>query len=129
VLVTSERLAVAGRTWLLGEVQQVEVVRRAPRVLPILVTLGGGVVVGLPALLASMAAPGARGEGLFELALVVAALVIFGSITRLFSIADTYWLMVRTPQGERRVFRTRQHQLVSSLASVVSQAAAARRRH
>jgi hypothetical protein len=120
VLVTSQRLVVAGRTWHLGEVERVEAIRRSPRVLPLLLVLGVGVVLGLPALLAAMAAPGPQGRGSYVAALVLAALIIFGSIGVLLSMGDTSWLVLQTRHSERWVFRSRDHEFVSSLAAVVA---------
>ena len=130
VLVTSERVVAEGRTWPLGEVEAVDSLRRSPRVLPWLVTLGVGVVVGLPALFSLMATPGAQGRGLYDVALALAGLAIFGSIAALLGMGDTYWLVVRTRRSEGRVFRSRDSQLISKLVTVVAQAAeAARQRH
>jgi Family of unknown function (DUF6232) len=130
VLVTSERLVAAGRTWPLGEVEGVDSVRRGPRMLPWVVTLLVGVMVGLPALFSAMAAPGTRGQELYGLAVAAAGAAIFGSIAALLMMGDTYWLVLRTRQSEGRVLRSRDPQLISSLVAVVAQAAAAaRQRH
>jgi hypothetical protein len=128
VLVTSERVVIAGRTWPLGEVEGVDSIRRSPRVLPWLVTLAVGVVVGLPALVSAMATPTARGRGLYEAALVLASAAIFGSIAALLLMGDTYWLVLRIRQSEGRVLRSRDPQLISNLVAVVAKAAAARQR-
>jgi hypothetical protein len=127
VLVTSERVVIEGRTWPLGDVEGVDSIRHSPRVLPWLVTLTVGVVVGLPLLLSAMATPAARGRGLYEAALVLASAAIFGSIAALLLMGDTYWLVLRTRQSEGRVLRSRDPQLISSLVAVVTQAAAAAR--
>lgn len=127
MLVTSQRLAVAGRTWPLGDVERVEAIRRSPRVMPLLMLLGLGVVLGLPALLAAMAASGSQGRGFYEVALVMAVLAIFGSIGSLLSAGDTSCLVLRTRHRERRVFRSRDHEFVSSLAAVVAGAVTAAR--
>jgi hypothetical protein len=130
VLVTSERVVAAGRTWPLGEVEGVKSFRRSPRVLPWLVTLVVGVVVGLPALLSVMAASGDEGRGIYGAALALAGLAIFGSIAALLVVGDTYWLVLRTRQSEGRVLRSRDAQLISTLVTVVAKAAeAARQRH
>jgi hypothetical protein len=127
VLVTSERVVVAGRAWPLEDVEGVDSIRRSPRVLPWLVILAVGVVMGLPALLAVMATPGAQGRGLYDAALALAGLVIFASIAALLVIGDTYWLVLRTRQSEGRVLRSRDPQLISNLVSVVAKAAEAAR--
>lgn len=127
VLVTSERLVVAGRAWPLGDVEGVESIRRSPRVLPWLVILAVGVVMGLPALLSVMATSGAQGRGLYDAALALMGLVIFASIAMLVVIGDTYWLVLRTRQSEGRVLRSRDPQLISNLVSVVAKAAEAAR--
>jgi hypothetical protein len=130
VLVTSERVVVSGRTWLLGEVEGVDSIRRGPRVLPWLLTLVVGVVVGLPALLSLMATPGEQGRVLYHAALALAGLAIFGSIAALLVMGDTYWLVLRTRRSEGRVLRSRDSQLISELVTVVAKAAeAARQRH
>jgi hypothetical protein len=130
VLVTSERVVIAGRAWPLGEVEGVEFMRRSPRVLPWLVILAVGVIMGLPALLSAMATPGAQGRGIYDAALALAGLSIFASIAALLMMGDTYWLVLRTRQREGRVLRSRDPQLISNLVTVVAKAAeAARRRH
>lgn len=128
VLVTTHRLVMGGQSWLLGEVERVETIRRGPRVLPLLCTLGLGVLLGLPALHAAMAAPGAESRGgLYGAALAVAGLSIFGSIAGLLMMEDKYWLVVWTRQHARQVFRSQDHQLVSRLAVLVSEAVEAAR--
>lgn len=127
VLVTSERVVAAGRTWPLGEVEGVGSFRRSPRIVPWLVTLVVGVVVGLPALLSVMAASGDEGRGLYGAALALAGVTIFGSIAALLVVGDTYWLVLRTRQSERRVLRSRDSQLISNLVALVANAAEAAR--
>jgi hypothetical protein len=95
--------------------------------MPLLMLLGVGVVLGIPALLAAMAAPGPEGRGVYEAALVMAALVIFGSIGSLLSMGDTSWLVLRSRHKERWVFHSRDHEFVSSLAAVVAEAVTAAR--
>lgn len=127
VLITSERVVATGRTWPLGEVEGVDSIRRSPRVLPWLVTLIAGVVVGLPTLLAAMADSGAQEKGLYAAALALAGVAIFGSIAALLLMGDTYWLVLRTRQSEGRVLRSRDARLISNLVNVVAKAAAAAR--
>jgi hypothetical protein len=127
VLVTSERVVAAGRTWLLGEVEGVESFRRSPLVLPWLVTLVVGVVVGLPALLAVMAASGDEGRGVYGAALALAGVAIFGSIAALLVVGDTYWLVLRTRQSEGRVLHSRDPVLISNLVTMVAKAVEAAR--
>jgi hypothetical protein len=127
VLVTSERVVTTSRTWLLGDVEGVDSIRRSPRILPWLVTLIVGVVVGLPALLSAMATHGAQEMGLYAAALALAGVAIFGSIAALLVMGDTYWLLLRTRQGEGRVLRSRDAQFISNLVSVVAKAAKAAR--
>jgi len=127
VLVTSERVVAAGRTWPLGDVEGVESFRRSPRVLPWLLTLVVGVVVGLPALLSVMAASGDEGRGVYGVALALAGVAIFGSIAALLVVGDTYWLVLRTQQREGRILRSRDAQLISNLVNVVAKAAEAAR--
>lgn len=127
VLVTSERVVAAGRSWPLGEVEGVGSFRRSPRVLPWLVALVVGVVVGLPTLLSVMAASGDEGRGVYGVALALAGVAIFGSIAALLVVGDTYWLVLRTRQSERRVLRSRDSQLISNLVTLVAKAAEAAR--
>jgi hypothetical protein len=127
VLVTSERVVVSGRTWPLGDVEGVDSIRRGPCVLPWLLTLSVGVAVGLPALLSVMATPGAQGRGLYDAALALAGLAIFGSIAALLVMGDTYWLVLRTRRSEGRILRSRDSQLISKLVTVVAKAAEAAR--
>ena len=127
VLVTSQRLVTEERTWLLGEVEGVVTHHRAPRVLPLLIILVLGVVLGLPMLHSAMASSLAPGRELQGAALVAVALAIFGSIAGLVLVEDTYWLVLRTRQRERRVFRSRDHQFVASLAEAVAAAVEAAR--
>ncbi len=127
VLVTSQRVVATGRTWPLGEVEGVDSIRRSPRVLPWLVTLIAGVVVGLPALLSAMATTGGQNRGFYAVALALAGVAIFGSIAALLVMGDTYWLVLRTRQSEGRVLRSRDAQFISNLASVVAKAAEAAR--
>jgi hypothetical protein len=127
VLVTSERVVAAGRTWELGEIERVAAVRRAPRVFPWLLALLVGWIVGVPGLLAAMSTPGAPVGEAYELVLGVAGVALFGTIVGLLSIGDTYWVVLRTRQREGRILRSRDPQLVSHLASLVESAAAAQR--
>ena len=113
MLVTSERVVAEGRTWWLGEVEGVDCIRRSPRVLPWLLTLVVGVAVGL----------------LYESAMALAGVAIFGSIAALLMVGDTYWLVLRTGQREGRVLRSRDPQLISRLVALVAKAAAARQHH
>jgi hypothetical protein len=129
MLVTSERVVAEGRTWWLGEVEGVDCIRRSPRVLPWLLTLVVGVAVGLPALQAALAAPNTHGRGLYEAAMALASVAIFGSIAALLMVGDTYWLVLRTGQSEGRVLRSRDPQLISRLVALVAKAAAARQHH
>ncbi|WP_224249578.1 DUF6232 family protein [Hyalangium gracile] len=128
VLVTSERVVAEGRTWPLREVEGVDSIRRGPRMFPWLMTLMGGLVVGLPMLLSAMASPSARGGELYELALALAGAAIFGSIAALLLMGDTYWLVLRMRQSEGRVLRSRDPQRISHLVAVVARAVAARQR-
>lgn len=127
VLVTSERVVIAGRTWPLGDVVEVDSVRRGPHVLPWLVTLIGGAVVGLPVLLSVMATPAAQRQELYNLLLGLAGAAIFGSIAALVMVGDTYWLVLRTRQREGPVLCSRDAQRISHLVTVVEQALEAAR--
>jgi hypothetical protein len=86
-----------------------------------------GVVVGLPALLSVMAASGDEASGVYGVALALAGMAIFGSIAAILVVGDTYWLVLRTRQSERRVLRSRDSQLISNLVALVAKAAEAAR--
>lgn len=130
VLVTSRKLVTGRRTWLISELEGVRMLRRAPRVLPQLAALVLGAMVGLPLLHSERVSPSVLGQELYGVALAVAALAIFGSIAGLLMAEDSYWLVLRTRQRERRVFRSRDHQLVANLAEAIAAAVeAARQRH
>lgn len=127
VLVTSERVVASGRTWRLGELEGVDSIRRGPRVLPWLMTLVLGAVVGLPALSALQSRPEAAGSLSYDVVLALAGTAIFVSIAALVVVGDTYWLVLRTRQREGHVLRSRDPQLISTLVTVVAQAAEAAR--
>lgn len=127
VLVTSERVVASGRTWRLGEVEGVDSIRRGPLILPWLVILVLGTVVGLPALSALLASPQAPGRLSYDVVLALAGTAIFASIAALLVVGDSYWLVLRTRQREGHVLRSRDPQLISNLVTVVAQAAAAAR--
>ncbi len=128
VLVTSERVVAHGRTWRLGEVVQVEAAHEAPRIGPCLAVLGLGAPVGLPTLLWAMAAAEPGGRGHYGVGLVAVGVALFGAIMRLVLAEDRYWLVLRTGRRERRVFQSRDHELITQLAGVVLEATRARQR-
>lgn len=130
VLVTSRKLVTGERTWLISEIEGVNTLHRAPRVLPLLAALFLGALVGLPLLLSGMATSSMPGQELYGVALAVAALIIFGSIAGLLLAEDSYWIVLRTRQRECRVFRSQDHQLVANLVEAINTAVeASRQRH
>lgn len=101
---TSERLESAGHSWRLAELRGFGTRHEAPGLrVPLLVGMGAALVV--PSLLLQ------PGSFRVTVALVVATLLVFASIARLVMAADTYWLTVRTPEGERQVLCCQDHQL------------------
>ncbi len=130
VLVTSRKLVTGGKTWLISEIEGVSTLHRAPRVMPLLAALVLGALVGLPLLHSRMVSSSVLEQELYGVALAVAALAIFGSIAGLLLAEDSYWLVLRTRQRERRVFRSRDYQLVANLVEAIEAAVeASRQRH
>jgi hypothetical protein len=126
--VTDSRVDARGRSWPLREILRVSVARQPPRLVPLLASLAVGVVLGLPLLHVALAGAVTPRTGYYEAALGVVSLIIFGSIGGLVFAEETYWLVLRTEQGEHRVFSSREHQRVIRLASVVAEALARQRR-
>ena len=120
MLVTSQRLVMEGRTWWLRDVEGVLTRRRPPRVVPLLIILGLG-VLGLPVL-------HVLGHASHEVSLAAVGVAIFGSIAGLLLAEDTYWLVLRTRKRERRVFRSGDQQLVTRLEAAITAAMEAERR-
>ncbi|KFE69383.1 DUF6232 family protein [Hyalangium minutum] len=127
VLVTSERVVASGRTWRVGELVGVGSIRRSPRVLPWLVILVLGAIVGLPVLSSLLVSPHAPGSLSYDVVLALAGTAIFASIAALVVVGDSYWLVLRTRQREGHVLRSRDPQLISKLVTVVGEAAEAAR--
>ncbi|MCP3137683.1 DUF6232 family protein [Pyxidicoccus xibeiensis] len=127
VLVTSERVVARGRTQALAEVLSVETVRRSPRMKPVLLALVLGVTVGLPAL-SALSVSGTGPRGLYEGALVLAALTVFGSIARLVLAEDSYQLVLNTRGGAWRVLSRREPQHLTRVAELLQEAVATARR-
>lgn len=127
VLVTSERVVASGRTWRVGELVGVGSIRRSPRILPWLVILVLGAIVGLPVLSSLLVSPHAPGSLSYDVVLALAGTAIFASIAALVVVGDSYWLVLRTRQREGHVLRSRDPQLISKLVTVVAEAAEAAR--
>ncbi|MBM7112286.1 DUF6232 family protein [[Archangium] primigenium] len=120
---TNERLEVAGGSWGLAELRGYGTRRESPGlVLPLV--LGAGAALVVPALLLQ------PGSFRVTAALVVATLLVFAAIGRLVAAADTYWLVVRTAEGERPIWHCQDHQLFArverALGEVLPPASAAR---
>ncbi|NBD11955.1 MULTISPECIES: DUF6232 family protein [Corallococcus] len=118
VRVTRERLVVGGRTWALRDVLQVETVRRTPKVWPYLLVVGLGAVVGLP-LLSWLSVSVTAMRGAYEAGLVFTALGFFASMAALLLVEDMHYLVLGLPGGARRVFGSRDAQLIARLAGTV----------
>ncbi|MFP2927572.1 DUF6232 family protein [Pyxidicoccus sp. 3LG] len=127
VLVTTERVVARGRTQSLADVQRVEAVRRSPRMKPVLVTLALGVTVGLPAF-SALSVSGTGPKGLYEGALVLASLVIFGAIARLVLAEDSYQVVLHTRDGAWRMLSGREPRHITHVAELLHEAAATARR-
>ncbi len=111
---TSERLEAAGSSWRVEELRGFGTRHEAPGFkLPLLAGAGAALVV--PALLLQ--------PGSFQVtaALVVAMVLVFASIVRLVVAADTYWLTVRTAEGERQVLRCQDHQLFARVVEALGE--------
>lgn len=111
---TSERLEAAGRAWKLEEIRGFGTRREAPG-LKLSLMLGG-----VAALLAPMLLLQPRSLPVTA-ALVVTTLLVFTSIVRLVVAADTYWVTVRTAEGERQVLRCQDHQLFARVVEALGE--------
>jgi len=111
---TSERLEAAGRSWRLEELRGFGTRRAAPGLkLPLVVGLAAALVV--PSLLLQ------PGSFRVTAALVVATVLVFASIARLVVAADTWWLTVRTAEGERQVLCCQDHQLFARVVEALGE--------
>jgi hypothetical protein len=111
---TSERLEAAGRSWKLEEIRGFGTRHQAPGLkLPLLLGVMAALVV--PILLPQ------PGSHRVTTALVVATLLVFTSIVRLVVAADTYWLTVRTAEGERQVLCCQDHQLFARVVEALGE--------
>jgi Family of unknown function (DUF6232) len=111
---TSERLEVAGGSWRLEELRGFGTRHEAPGLkLPLLVGAAAALVV--PTLMLQ------PGSFRVTAALVVATVLVFASIVRLVVAADTYWLTVRTAEGERQVLRCQDHQLFAQVVEALGE--------
>ncbi|RJS24963.1 hypothetical protein DRW03_07470 [Corallococcus sp. H22C18031201] len=126
--VTSERLVVQGRAWMLGEVCRVEAVRRSPRMWPLLVAMSFCGTVALP-LVVMLGRWEWVAASTLDAARVLVALTFFSSLARLLLAEDTYSLVLTLPGGARSVFSSRDSQLVTRLAAAVDEALANRGHH
>jgi hypothetical protein len=111
---TSERLEAAGRAWKLEEIRGFGTRHQTPGLkLPLL--LGAVAALVVPMLLLQPGSPRVTA------ALVVATVLVFTSIVRLVVAADTYWLTVRTAEGERQVLCCQDHQLFARVVEALGQ--------
>lgn len=126
--VTTERIVARGRTLPLADVQRVETVRRTPRMIPVLATLGLCMSVGLPAL-SALSVSSTTGQGVYEAALIAVVMVIFGCIARLVLAEESYRLVLHTRTGSWRVRASKDPKSLMLLAGIIQDAVAARGRH
>ncbi|QDE98094.1 MULTISPECIES: DUF6232 family protein [Myxococcus] len=126
--VTTERVVARGRTLLLADVQRVETVRRTPRMVPVLATLGLCMSVGLPAL-SALSVSSSTAKGGYEAALIAVVMVIFGCIARLVLAEESYRLVLHTRAGSWRVRASKDPKSLMLLAGLIQDAVAARGRH
>jgi hypothetical protein len=111
---TSERLEAAGRSWRLEELRGYGTRRASPGLkLPLVAGLAAALVV--PSLLLQ------PGSFRVTAALVVATVLVFASIVRLVVAADTWWLTVRTAEGERQVLCCQDHQLFARVVEALGE--------
>lgn len=111
---TSERLEAEGGSWRLEELRGFGTRHEAPGLrLPLLTGVLAALVV--PALVLQ------PGSARVTAALVVATLLVFASIARLVAAADTYWLTVRTAEGERQVLCCQDHQLFARVVEALGE--------
>ncbi|ATB30123.1 hypothetical protein MEBOL_003578 [Melittangium boletus DSM 14713] len=111
---TSERLEVAGGSWGLAELRGYGTRRESPGlVLPL--GMGAGAALVVPMLLLQ------PDSFRVTAALVVATLLVFTAIARLVAAADTYWLVVRTAEGERPVWHCQDHQLFARVEQALGE--------
>jgi hypothetical protein len=111
---TSERLEAAGHSWRLEEIRDFGTRHASPALkLPLAVGVAAALVV--PALLLQ---PGSLPV---TAALVVATVLVFASIARLVVAADTWWLTVRTAEGERQVLCCQDHQLFARVVEALGE--------
>ncbi|WP_375769606.1 DUF6232 family protein [Archangium gephyra] len=111
---TSERLEVAGGSWRLEELRGFGTRHESPGLkLPLVVGAAAALVV--PSLMLQ------PGSFRVTAALVVAMVLVFASIVRLVVAADTYWLTVRTADGERQVLRCQDHQLFARVVEALGE--------
>ncbi|MCY1073047.1 DUF6232 family protein [Archangium lansingense] len=111
---TSERLEVAGGSWRLEELRGFGTRHEAPGLkLPLLV--GAAAAMAVPSLMLQ------PGSFRVTAALVVATVLVFAAIVRLVVAADTYWLTVRTAEGERLVLRCQDHQLFARVVEALGE--------
>lgn len=126
--VTTERIVARGRTLPLADVQRVETVRRTPRMIPVLATLGLCMSVGLPAL-SALSVSSTTGQGVYEAALIAVVMIIFGCIARLVLAEESYRLVLHTRTGSWRVRASKDPKSLMLLAGIIQDAVAARGRH
>ena len=128
VLITTERFVVEGRTHALTEARAVQAQMRSPQLTLPLVVAGLLAAVALPLILSRFGVVGSS-SGLLHLLLSLAGAALFAAVWRVAIAEDTYWVVLRTPRGERRVYGSGDHQRVVRLVAVLDEALCERRLH
>jgi hypothetical protein len=118
---TRERLEAGGRTYPLADIRCIGTRHHAPRLWPSLLGAVLGAVLGVPVLLAR---PGS--VPVYASMAVVGALV-FASVLWVLVASDTYWLTIQTPEGERQVLCSQDHQRFARVVAVLGEALGAER--
>ena len=127
-LITTERFVVEGRTHALTEARAVQAQMRSPQLTLPLVVAGLLAAVALPLILSRFGVVGSS-SGLLHLALSLAGALLFAAVWRVGIAEDTYWVVFRTPKGERRVYGSGDHQRIVRLVAVLDEALSERRLH
>lgn len=111
---TRDALAVGHERFPLREVAAVATQHTAPRALPSLVGAGLAAVLAVVLLVARLPA-GALGLGLCMAAFLAC-------VAHLLTLHDSYWLVVKTPRGEKRVWCSEEPEPVGKLLATLRDA-------
>ncbi|MBF5046546.1 hypothetical protein FGE12_29285 [Aggregicoccus sp. 17bor-14] len=128
VLITTERFVVEGRTHGLTDVHAVQAQMVSPHLTLPLVVAGLLAAVALPLILSRFGVVGSS-SGMLHLLLSLAGALLFAAVWRVAIAEDTYWVVLRTARGERRVYGSGDHQRVVRLVAVLDEAVTEHRLH